>query len=122
MGGRFTASEQAMGPVLRDVAKRGLLYMDDSSSPRSLASQIAGANNLAFAKADLIIDQVPTPSDIDRALGRLEAAAKARGVAVGMAGALPMSIERIARWAKDAESRGILLIPVSAAVAKARSS
>ena len=122
MGGRFTASEQAMGPVLRDVAKRGLLYMDDLSSPRSLASQIAGANNLAFAKADLIIDQVPTPADIDRALGRLESAARARGMAVGVAGALPVSIDRIARWAKAAESRGVLLVPISAVVAKARSS
>jgi polysaccharide deacetylase 2 family uncharacterized protein YibQ len=122
MGGRFTASEQAMGPVLREVGKRGLIYMDDSSSPRSLAGQISGANNLSFAKADLIIDQVPTPSDIDRTLSRLETAARARGVAVGIAGALPVSIERIARWAKAAESRGVLLVPISAVVAKARPS
>jgi polysaccharide deacetylase 2 family uncharacterized protein YibQ len=122
MGARFTASEQAMGPVLREVVKRGLIYMDDASWPRSLAGQIAGANGLPFAKADLIIDQVPTPSDIDRALSRLEAAARAKGVAVGVAGALPVSIERIARWAKGAESRGVLLVPISAVVAKARPS
>jgi polysaccharide deacetylase 2 family uncharacterized protein YibQ len=122
MGGRFTASEQAMGPVLREVGKRGLIYMDDASSPRSLASQISGANNLSFAKADLIIDQMPSPSDIDRALSRLEAAARAKGVAIGVAGALPVSIERIARWAKAAESRGVLLVPISAVVAKARPS
>ena len=104
MGARFTASEQALAPVLRETAKRGLIYLDDGSSPRSLASQIAGANNLAFAKADVALDTVPTAVDIDRALGRLEALARERGIAVGMAGALPVSIERIANWAKAAEA------------------
>jgi polysaccharide deacetylase 2 family uncharacterized protein YibQ len=122
MGGRFTASEQALSPVLREAAKRGLIYLDDGSSTRSLASQIAGANNLAFAKADLVIDAVPAPADVDRALGRLEAMARDRGVAVGVASALPVSIERIAKWAKAAESRGVLLVPITAVVAKAKSS
>ena len=72
MGARFTASEQALAPVLREAGKRGLIYLDDGASPRSLASQIAGANNLAFAKADLIIDAVPTAADVDKALARLE--------------------------------------------------
>jgi uncharacterized protein len=122
MGGRFSASEQALAPVLREAAKRGLIYIDDGSSTRSLASQIAGANNLAFAKADLVVDAVPAAADVDRALARLEAIARDRGIAVGMASALPVSIERIARWAKAAESRGLLLVPISAAVARAKSS
>ena len=105
--------------MLREAAKRGLIYLDDGSSPRSLASQIAGANNLAFAKADVVIDAVPTPAEIDRALARLETMARERGVAVGIAGALPVAIERIAKWAKAAESRGILLVPISAVANKA---
>jgi hypothetical protein len=122
MGARFTSSEAALAPVLRETAKRGLIYVDDGSSPRSLASQIAGANNLAFAKADMTLDLVPTPGDVDRALVRLESAARERGVAVGVASAVPVSIERIARWAKAAAGRGILLIPITAAVARAKSS
>jgi polysaccharide deacetylase 2 family uncharacterized protein YibQ len=122
MGGRFTASEQALGPVLRETAKRGLIYVDDGSSPRSLASQIAGANSLAFAKADLMLDSVPTTADVDRALARLETLARERGTAVGVATALPVSIDRIAKWAKAAEGRGVLLVPITAVVAKAKSS
>jgi polysaccharide deacetylase 2 family uncharacterized protein YibQ len=122
MGGRFSVSEQALGPVLREAAKRGLIYFDDATSARSLASQIAGANNLPFAKADLVIDTAPTPADLDRALARLETAARAKGVAIGFASALPVSIDRIARWAKAAESRGILLVPITAVVTKAGSS
>src|SRR5262249_6059331 len=122
MGARFVASEQALAPVLRETAKRGLIYVDDGSSPRSLASQIAGANNLAFAKADVVLDAVPSPAVIDRALARFEAIGLARGTAVGTAGALPVSIDRIVKWAKAAQSRGVVLVPITAAVAKAKSS
>ena len=122
MGSRFTASDAAFAPVLREVAKRGLMYLDDGTSPRSLAGQIAGANNLPFAKASVVLDAVPTPVEIDRALSRLEAMARETGVAVGVASALPVSIARIAQWAKDAEARGFLLVPISAAAVKPKSS
>jgi polysaccharide deacetylase 2 family uncharacterized protein YibQ len=122
MGARFTATDQALSPVLREIGKRGLIYFDDGKSPRSVAGQISGANNVAFVKADAVLDAVPTASDIDNALIRLEAAARNRGVAVGAASALPVSIERIAQWAKGAEGRGILLVPVSAVAKSAKSS
>ena len=48
MGGKFTASEQALAPVLRDADKRGLIYVDDGASPRSVAGQIAGSQNLPY--------------------------------------------------------------------------
>jgi len=122
MGARFTASEQALAPVLREAAKRGLIYLDDGSSQRSVAGQVSGANNLPFAKADLAIDAVPTPGDVDRVLGRLETMARERGVAVGVASALPVSIERIAKWAKGVEGRGVTLVPITAVSNKAKSS
>ena len=121
MGARFTATEGALAPVLRETAKRGLLYVDDGSSPRSLASQIAGANSLPFVKADIAIDVVPTPSEIDRALVRLEATARENGAAVGMATALPVSIDRLSQWAKAVGDRGFVLVPITAIVAKPKS-
>jgi hypothetical protein len=122
MGARFTASEPSFGPILRETAKRGLIFVDDGSNPRSVAGRIAGANNLPFAKADVILDSVPTPDEIDRALSRLEMTARERGVAVGISSALPVSIGHIAKWAKDAQSRGLLLVPVSAVAVKAKQS
>ena len=122
LGARFTASEPALGPVLRETANRGLIYLDDGTSSRSLAGQIAGANRFAFAKAEVVIDAVPTAAEIDRALKRLETAARERGIAVGIAGALPVAIERIAKWAKAAEARGFTLVPISAVANKPKSS
>jgi polysaccharide deacetylase 2 family uncharacterized protein YibQ len=118
MGSRFTANDTAFAPMLREVAKRGLMYLDDGTSPRSLAGQIAGANGLPFAKASVVLDVVPTPNEIDRALARLESIARDSGLAVGVATALPISIARISKWAKGASERGILLVPISAAAIK----
>jgi polysaccharide deacetylase 2 family uncharacterized protein YibQ len=122
MGARFTASEQSFAPVLREAAKRGLIFVDDGSNPRSLAGRIAGANNLPFARADVVIDSVPTPGEIDRALGRLEMAARERNTAVGISSALPVSIDHIAKWAKVLASRGLLLVPITAVAVKAKQS
>jgi polysaccharide deacetylase 2 family uncharacterized protein YibQ len=120
MGARFTASEQSFAPILRETAKRGLIFLDDGTNPRSVAARIAGGDNLPFAKAEIVVDAVPTPVEVDHALGRLEVAARERGMAIGTASALPVSIEHIAKWAKALESRGILLVPVTAAVAKTK--
>ncbi|HZS64578.1 MAG TPA: divergent polysaccharide deacetylase family protein [Xanthobacteraceae bacterium] len=122
MGARFTASEPALAPVVQEAAKRGLIYVDEDGSPRSVASQIAGANNLPFAKADVVIDAVPNPAEIDRALGRLEALARQNGFAIGVASDLPVGIDRIARWSKTVEGRGFVLVPISMVASKAKSS
>ena len=59
---------------------------------------------------------------IDRALAKLEALARERGSAVGVASALPASIERVALWAKAVEGRGFVLVPISAVAIKPKSS
>jgi uncharacterized protein len=122
MGARFTASEQGLAPVLRDAAQRGLIYVDDGSSSRSVAGQLSGSHNLPFAKTDIVLDTVPTPVEIDRALARLEMKARDSGVAVGFATAQPATISRIADWAKKVEARGIFLVPITMVAIKAKSS
>ena len=122
MGSRFTASDQALSPILREVAKRGLIYVDDGSSSRSVASQIAGANNLPFAKAEIVLDKLPAPAEIDRALARLEMTACEHGSAIGYATASPATISRISEWAKKLNGRGFVLVPISMVTAKPKSS
>lgn len=121
MGARFTATDSVMQPVIREAAKRGLGYLDDGSSPRSIALAQATAQSMPFAKADFTIDAVPTSVEIDRTLVKLETLAKERGLAVGVASALPISIERLAAWTKTLESRGILLVPLTTAMLKSKS-
>jgi polysaccharide deacetylase 2 family uncharacterized protein YibQ len=122
MGARFTASEPVLAPILRETAKRGLIYVDDGASSRSVAGQVAGSNSLPFAKTDLVLDATPTSAEIDRALTRLEMLARENGNAVGIATAQPGTIARIAEWAKKVEERGFVLVPITMVAMKAKSS
>jgi polysaccharide deacetylase 2 family uncharacterized protein YibQ len=122
MGARFTSSEPSLAPVLRETAKRGLIYVDDGASSRSIAGQLAASQNFPFAKTDVVIDTVPTPVEIDRALARLELVAREHGSAVGLATALPGTITRIAEWAKSVEARGFVLVPITMVAMKEKSS
>ena len=122
MGARFIATEPAMQPIIREASKRGLGFFDDGSSPRSIAPQAAANQAMPFGKGDIAIDVVPTPTEIDRALNKLESTARERGVAVGTASALPVSIERISAWTKTLADRGILLVPLTTAMLKSKSS
>jgi uncharacterized protein len=121
MGARFVVTDNVMQPIVREAAKRGLGYFDDGLAPRSVVPPLAAAQAMPFAKADLSIDVVPTAVEIDRALAKLEVLAKERGVAVGTASALPISIERISVWIKALEGRGILLVPLTTAMLKSKS-
>ena len=121
MGARFTVTDAVMQPIVREAAKRGLGYFDDGTALRSVAPALAAAQAMPFAKADISIDAVPTAVEIDRALSKLEALAKERGIAVGVASALPISIERIGAWTKALESRGIMLVPLTTAMLKSKS-
>lgn len=122
MGARFTASESSLAPVLNETAKRGLIYVDDGVSARSIASLVATNHGFPFAKADVVVDAASTSTDIDRALARLELAAREHGSAVGLATALPPTVARIAEWAKSVEARGFVLVPITMVAAKDKSS
>ena len=122
MGARFVAADAVMQPIVREAAKRGLGYLDDGSAPRSVAASLAAGQSIPFARADISIDAVPTAAEIDRALAKLEDLAKEHGTAVGIASALPISIERIGVWVKTLESHGIMLVPLTTTMLKSKSS
>ena len=116
MGAKLTGDAAALEPVLREIGARGLGFVDDGTSPRSLATTLAAKAKVPVARAEIVLDALPRPEAIDRELARLEAQARKNGFAFGSASAMPMSIDRIARWAAEAEARGIRLVPVSAAL------
>ncbi len=115
LGGRLTADDGALTPLLREVAGRGLMVVDDGSSPRSLLASAAAKAQIPALKADLALDGVPRAEAIDRELQRLETLAGSQGAAVATASALPVTIERISRWARTLEGKNLVIVPVSAA-------
>jgi len=113
MGSRFTSAPEALRPVIEELRARGIAIVDDGASVRSQISETARGIGAAFARANAVIDASPTPDRIDEALAALEARAREHGSAIGFASALPISLERITRWRRDLERRGVTLVPVS---------
>jgi polysaccharide deacetylase 2 family uncharacterized protein YibQ len=116
LGGKLTSDAKALTPVLREIAARGLFYVDDGTSAQSLAMTLAPGQGLSAARADIVLDSTAEPEAIEAALARLAAIARDKGVAIGVASALPSSIAIIGRFARALEARGIVLIPLSAAM------
>lgn len=114
LGGRFLSDEAALTPVLRDVAARGLFYVEDLPSERSLAGSLAPGLGLSALRADVVIDRRDTPDAVKASLDDLEAIARKRGTAIGAASALPNALAQIKRWADGLEARGVALVPLSA--------
>jgi polysaccharide deacetylase 2 family uncharacterized protein YibQ len=119
MGARFSTESQPLGNLLDAVGKRGLLYLDDGSSPRSLAADVAPGRT-PFLKADLVLDPDLSAAAIDARLDQLIAIARSRGYAIATATAFPATIARIAAFAKAAAAKDITLVPVSSLVAAKR--
>jgi polysaccharide deacetylase 2 family uncharacterized protein YibQ len=122
LGGRFLAREADLAPVMREIAGRGLLFMDDGTAAQSLAPTLAASAGLPAARADVVLDANPQPEAIKTALAKLEATARARGFAIGYAAGLPGALEPVARFARGLEQRGVALVPLSALAARAPAS
>ncbi|PRD43823.1 hypothetical protein C5748_08125 [Phyllobacterium phragmitis] len=116
MGARFTADAEALAPVMEEISRRGLLYLDDGGSARSRAETVASKQATPFAAADLSIDTVQERGAILKKLDELERIARAKGAAIGTGSAFGVTVEAVAAWANEAKARGIEIVPVSALV------
>ena len=115
LGARFTKDADKLQPVIEEIGRRGLLYLDDGSSVQSRADQVS-QNAAPFGRADMVLDAVTEATQIDARLSQLEAIAKERGYAIGTGTAFPITIDRIAAFAKAAAARGIEIVPVTALI------
>jgi polysaccharide deacetylase 2 family uncharacterized protein YibQ len=114
MGARFSADATAMGPLMAELGKRGLAYVDDGSSARSLAQELALKNGVPFVAGDASIDAVQDRGAILKKLDGLEATARAKGFAIGIGSAFDLTVDTVSAWVLEAKKRGIEIVPISA--------
>ena len=116
LGGRFLSDSDALEPVMRDLGKRGLLFLDDGTSAQSLSGTLAGAFDVPHGFADLVLDGELSRNAILRRLDELERIARKNGTAIGVASAFDESVAAIAEWIEEAGGRGIEVVGVAALV------
>lgn len=120
-GSAFTANDMALRPIMTSLADRGLVYFDTLEDATSAAPRIATSVGMPAATADVVADDTLSRAAILRKLNEAEVIAKARKTAIVLVRPYPMSIARVQSWAKDLQSRGIVLAPLSAVI-RARAS
>ncbi len=114
MGGKLLNTPKALKPVMLELRKRGLIYLEDASTAVTISEDVATKANVPYRNSEIVIDGVPTPEGIATALELLEAEAKANGFAVGTGSGLEVTQEAVKEWAKELREKGIILVPVSA--------
>ena len=114
MGGKLLNTPKALKPVMLELRKRGLIYLEDASTAVTVSEDVATKANVPYRNSEIVIDGVPTPEGIATALELLEAEAKANGFAVGTGSGLEVTQEAVKEWAKELREKGIILVPVSA--------
>jgi uncharacterized protein len=114
LGQRFLSDSAALAPALTHLNRRGLYFFDNGTASQSVAPTVAAQVGIPAVQSNSNIDSIQTATEIDRRLLELESQARANGSAVGSAFLYPVSMARIAAWAKGLEARGFVLVPVSA--------
>lgn len=116
MGSRFTASEESLRPLMSDLQRRGVIFVDARTTGATIIPGVARSYGVPTVSNSRYIDNVAAGSEIDRYLEELEDLARARGSAVGIGRAYPVTIARVAAWSMTLAERGINLAPVTAIV------
>jgi len=115
MGSGFATKPRALTPILSELKARGLMLVDTRENPLGQTKKIASEIGLPVAANYLFLDREPARDSIEENLSKLEARAKARGIAIGTAHAYPLTIRVLRDWLESLSSKGFVLAPVSAA-------
>jgi len=113
-GGRFTANREKLLPVVAALKERGLMMIDGSVEAGRAVPTMAVQAGAPVARADVILDSVPSRKAIDAQLARLEQIVRNNGVAVAVGHAYPSTFERLHNWIALARKAGIGVVPLSA--------
>lgn len=114
MGGRFLAMPKAIAPMLGELNRRGIPFLEDGSLALSSTENAAKPMRAKVKRAMVVIDANPSSEAITAALTQLEEQATGTGFAIGTGSGLEVTIDTVKEWAKAAAERGIILVPMTA--------
>ena len=119
-GGRFTVNLKAMQPILSELGRRGLMFVDSRTSSNSVAAIVAVRTSTPYAVNDRLVDVIAARAAIDFRLSEIELVLGSKGKAVAIGRAYPVTIRRLKRWIDRLPEKGFVLAPISALAIKPR--
>jgi polysaccharide deacetylase 2 family uncharacterized protein YibQ len=115
-GERLLAVRDQLQPMLEEVGRRGLLFVD--ARPADARAEQNRLAQVWSRAANLAIDDDPADqATIDQRLETLSRMARDTGSALGIVSVpRPVTLDRVAAWANSLTAKGLALAPVSALV------
>jgi uncharacterized protein len=118
MGSKYTRDALALAPVMAELKARGLLFLDSRTAPDSVAGDAARRAGVPTASRDVFLDFELAPAKVRAELDRVEALARARGQAIAIGHPHEATLGVLADRLPDIAARGVVLVPLSAVVAR----
>jgi polysaccharide deacetylase 2 family uncharacterized protein YibQ len=120
MGSRFTSDPIGMAIVMRELKRRGLLFLDSRTIGSTVGPSIALANDVPFTQRNIFLDNVPTVEAVNKQLQLTEVFAKRTGYAVAIGHPRDATITALSQWLAVMAERGFIQVPISTIVARQR--
>lgn len=114
----FMQSLTDVRPVLSNIYRRGLAFIDMSEKPGPIPETMAYGMRAPYGNIDIVIDKTIREDTILDSLDRLEKLATKNGVASGVFHPYPVSYRAVIDWVKTLEERGFIVAPLSAIAVK----
>lgn len=110
MGSRFTSNPSAMAPVIEELRRRNLLFLDSVTSAKSIAATMARSAGVPTLSRDVFLDDTVTEAEVERQLARTEALARKHGFAIAIGHPHGSTLKVLRRWLTDYRQRGFQLV------------
>ncbi|MBL4619179.1 MAG: divergent polysaccharide deacetylase family protein [Marinicaulis sp.] len=120
MGGKFSADENALLPILQKLRDAGVAYIDDTGAARLAGEQTA----VSWTTVNRMIPPAPDESRrraVRRELKALEKIAQRDGAALGKTYVYAATLDEIIQWSNGLNENGFIAAPASS-VLQARTS
>ncbi|MBU0723677.1 MAG: divergent polysaccharide deacetylase family protein [Alphaproteobacteria bacterium] len=114
MGSKFTASATAMRPVLEELKRRGMLFLDSRTSSDTVGFRMAGELGLAALQRDVFLDNTDSHDEVAKRLAETEQVARRQGTAIAIGHPRDATLDILELWIADVQARGFVLVPLTA--------
>ncbi|MEQ8192984.1 MAG: divergent polysaccharide deacetylase family protein, partial [Rhodospirillales bacterium] len=116
MGSKFTEDRYGMTIVMKELRRRGLLFLDSRTTGKSVGAVIAHAVGVPYAERNIFLDNVNNLGEVRDRLAELEGIARRKGEAIAIGHPRDATIEALTAWLKDIKARGFVIVPITAVI------
>ncbi|MDA1091057.1 MAG: divergent polysaccharide deacetylase family protein [Proteobacteria bacterium] len=118
MGSRFTADLTGMTVVMKELKKRGLMFLDSVTSGKSVAMRAARETGVASRRRNVFLDHQDDARGIAYRLTEVELLARKTGLAIAIGHPRENTLQALEPWLGSLEARGFQLVALSTAFKK----